>query len=119
MGETGRDTGEARAPIGPQPQARLMSIMESLKKIFDPETGANVLEPGLVRDRRAEGGRVRFTLGPASSVCPVAFNLGARVREAISSVPGVAEPAVRVANHKRAEEIERLLNESSAGEGAE
>jgi metal-sulfur cluster biosynthetic enzyme len=102
------------SPIGPRHAVLFESIMEVLSKVIDPETGIDLLKLGLVRDIQTNDGDVSLKLRPASSVCPVAFRLGALVKDAIFSVPGVKSLRIRVENFNRAEELESLLNQDSA-----
>lgn len=105
--------------IDPQEDVLLRAIMEALNKVIDPETGTDVLKLGLVRNIQTDGGFVRFTLRPASSVCPAAFALGALIKETVSAIPGVETLSVKVTNYTRAAELESILNEgvSQKGEG--
>jgi len=95
----------------------LEEIKGELRNVVDPETGMDVLSIGLVRDIQVDGGDVCLTLRPASVVCPVAFRLGALVRDAVSSIAGVINLKIRVEKYVRAAELEALLNERSSQKG--
>lgn len=100
-----------------QQASLLEEIKGELRNVVDPETGIDVLSIGLVRDIQIDGGDVCLTLRPASVVCPVAFRLGALVRDAVSSIRGVRKLNIRVENYIRAAELEALLNEGSSQKG--
>ncbi len=87
------------------------TIRQTLSKVIDPETGADVLRMGLIRHMVAENGRVRLTFRPSSPVCPQAFKLGEAIRQAVHGVPGVQQVKIKVENFNRAEELEALLQE--------
>lgn len=97
-----------------QQASLLEEIKAELSRVVDPETGMDVLSIGLVRDIRTDGRSVSLTLKPASAVCPVAFRLGALVRDAVSSIAGVINLNIKVENYIRAAELESLLNEGSS-----
>lgn len=100
-----------------QKASLLKEIEEKLSQIVDPETGMDVLRIRLARDIQVDQGNVRITLRPSSQVCPIAFKLGAMIKDAISSVAGVVGLTIEVKNYIRASELESLLNESSSRKG--
>jgi len=92
------------------------AIDERLATVVDPGAGLDVKRMGLVRDLVvSDAGEVSFTFKPASPLCPMAFSLAPAIKEAIESIPGISRVLVHVENFNRAEELERLLQESGDG----
>ncbi|MFP4343143.1 MAG: metal-sulfur cluster assembly factor [Anaerolineales bacterium] len=87
-------------------------ILLKLVEVIDPETGVDVLRMRLIEDLQVEeeSGRVTYRFRPSSPLCPLAVSLGTDIREAVESVPGVAEQQIEVVNYVRAEELTELLN---------
>lgn len=86
-------------------------VAAALEDVEDPGTGLAVLSMGLIPRLEADHqGAVRLTFRPSSSVCPLAFELGARILQAVQAVDGVASVRVDVENYARADELEAVLN---------
>jgi len=86
-------------------------ILKSLSEVVDPETGLSVVRMGLVRDLKVEegSGKVSLAIRPTSFLCPMAFKLGAEIRDAVRSVAGVSNVDITVENFARAKELNLLL----------
>jgi len=92
------------------------SIEEHLAEVIDPGAGLDVFRMGLVRGLTVtDDGDVFLTFRPSSPVCPMAFTLAPAIKGAIQSVPGVTGVLIHVENFNRADELEALLAEGSAG----
>ncbi len=86
-------------------------IEDALRRVIDPETGEDVMSMGLITrlTPRADG-VVDVTFRPTSAICPLAFQLGADIRDAVAGVEGVQRVNIEVENYARAEELQRVLN---------
>ena len=85
--------------------------MAALADVIDPETGMSVVEMGLITHLGADDeGAVAVTFRPSSNVCPLAFQLGSDIADAVASVHGVSDVKVKVDSYVRAEELEKALN---------
>ncbi len=87
-------------------------IEEVLAQIIDPETGMDVMRMKLVRDLTVnENGKVDLTFRPSSVFCPLGFQLGINIKEAVQSVPGVTNVQVHVDGYIHADQLRTILAE--------
>lgn len=85
-------------------------VQESLRQVIDPETGKDVISMRLVRDLNVEkDGYVELTFRPSSIFCPLGFQLGINIKEAVKGVPGVRAVRVKVENYTHAGQLEEML----------
>jgi metal-sulfur cluster biosynthetic enzyme len=90
----------------------LQKIEESLAHVIDPETGMDVMRMKLVRDLKVgQGGDVELTFRPSSVLCPLGFQLGINIKEAVQSVPGVESVQVNVDGFIHADQLRTILAE--------
>ena len=90
----------------------LEELEEKLRQVIDPETGMDVMRMRLVRDLKVnEEGRVELTFRPTSVLCPLGFQLGINIKEAIQSVPGVKNVQVHVDGFIHADQLRKILAE--------
>jgi len=90
----------------------LQKIEESLAHVIDPETGMDVMRMKLVRDLKVgQGGDVELTFRPSSVLCPLGFQLGINIKEAVQSVPGVESVQVNVDCFIHADQLRTILAE--------
>jgi len=88
------------------------AIVERLRTVIDPETGADVVRMRLVEDLEVgEGGRVSYTFRPSSPVCPLAVALVQQIKLAVSEVSGVESQEITVEGYVGAEELTALIND--------
>ena len=88
----------------------LEAIEHSLSEVIDPETGMDVMRMKLVRDLKInEKGKVELTFRPSSVLCPLGFQLGINIKEAVQSVPGVASVQVHVDGFIHADQLRTIL----------
>jgi len=71
-------------------------VLDALRKVRDPELGADVVSMGMIKDLRVEGGRVYFTLELTTPACPFNEQLKEEVLRAARSVRGVTDVSVEV-----------------------
>jgi len=87
------------------------AILEQLKTIIDPETGADVMRMCLVEKLEVSpNGRVSYTFHPSSPLCPIAVFLVQQIKQAIAAVPGVTKQTIVVTGYVAAEELTKLIN---------
>jgi len=87
-------------------------ILERLKTVIDPETGADVVRMRLVDDLAVDAaGRVSYTFRPSSPLCPIAVFLVQQIKQAIATVPGVAAQRIEVTGYVAAQELTKLINQ--------
>ncbi len=90
----------------------LKSIEESLCQVLDPETGMDVTRMKLVQDLKvAQDGEVELTFRPSSILCPLGFQLGINIKQAVLEVPGVKRVQVHVDGYIHAEQLKKILEE--------
>jgi metal-sulfur cluster biosynthetic enzyme len=93
-------------------------VVQALKAVIDPETSQDVWEMRLVRELEVSGeGDVRLIFRPSSVVCPLAFALGASIKEAVKFVPGVRHVDVKIQGFVYAQQLDLLLKEMDRNEG--
>ena len=46
-------------------------VMNSLKKVIDPETGIDIVSMGLIRSIKIDADRVRIEFSPTTPFCPL------------------------------------------------
>ncbi len=71
-------------------------VLDALRKVRDPELGADVVSMGMIKDLRVEGGRVYFTLELTTPACPFNEQLKEEVLRAVRSVGGVTDVSMEV-----------------------
>lgn len=71
-------------------------VLDALRKVRDPELGADVVSMGMIKDLRVEGGRVYFTLELTTPACPFNEQLKEEVLRAARSVRGVTDVSMEV-----------------------
>jgi len=88
------------------------AVEEKLRQVIDPEMGMDVMRMRLVRDLKVdEHGDVELTFRPSSVLCPLGFQLGINIKEAVLDVPGVKSVLVHVDGYMHAEQLKKILDE--------
>lgn len=85
-------------------------IVERLKVVIDPETGADVLRMRLIEDLTVDMGTAAYTFRPSSPLCPIAVSLVQEIKQAVAEVPGVYAQKITVSGYVAAEELTNLIN---------
>ena len=86
------------------------AIIENLKTVIDPETGADVVRMQLVRDIQIdENGKVTYIFRPSSPLCPIAVPLALAIIGAINGVQGVSGQSISVVDYVEAELLTEML----------
>jgi metal-sulfur cluster biosynthetic enzyme len=87
-------------------------VEEKLRQVIDTETGMDVMRMRLVRDLKVdEHGHVELTFRPSSILCPLGFQLGINIKEAVLDVPGVKSVQVNVDGFIHGEQLKKILEE--------
>jgi len=87
-------------------------VEEKLGQVIDPETGMDVMRMRLVRDLKVDQhGDVELTYRPSSVLCPLGFQLGINIKEAVLDVPGVKSVQVHVDGFIHGEQLKKILEE--------
>ena len=71
-------------------------IIESIKKVYDPEIPVNIYELGLIYDIKIKKGDVEVTMTLTSPFCPVAGSLPKEVAARVAEVEGVKNANVEL-----------------------
>lgn len=82
-------------------------ILESLRKVQDPELGRDIVELGMVHDVTVENGVVRLTLALTTLACPLRERIVDHVRLALLRLEGVRDVQVAL-REMTVEEKERI-----------
>jgi len=82
-------------------------VMDALFTVIDPEIGLNIVELGMVKDVKIEGGRVRVLIALTVPSCPLANTLKRDVERAVGSLDGVQSVTVEITSMSQ-EELDRL-----------
>jgi metal-sulfur cluster biosynthetic enzyme len=87
-------------------------VEEKLRQVIDAETGMDVMRMRLVRDLKVDQrGDVELTFRPSSILCPLGFQLGITIKEAVLDVPGVKRVKVHVDGFIHGEQLKKILEE--------
>ena len=90
----------------------LEAIKESLAQVVDPETGMDVMRMKLVRDLKVdENGNVELTFRPSSVLCPLGFQLGISIKQAVLAVHGVRSVLVKVDGFVHSDQLQTILKQ--------
>jgi ATP-binding protein involved in chromosome partitioning len=65
------------------------AVLDALKIVRDPDLNRDIVSLGFVKDFRADGGRVAFTIELTTPACPVKDQMRDQARAAVLQVPGV------------------------------
>jgi metal-sulfur cluster biosynthetic enzyme len=86
------------------------AIVEKLKTVIDPETGADVIRMRLVQDISIdEAGFVSCKFKPSSPLCPIAVPLSLAIIQAIKEIPEVTGQKITVVDYVQADLLNDIL----------
>lgn len=86
------------------------AILEKLKQVIDPETGADVVRMKLIENLVVgETGKVSYTFRPSSPFCPIAVPLGLMIIQAVSEAKGVTGQCIKVVDYIEADKLNELF----------
>ncbi|MBI4523886.1 MAG: metal-sulfur cluster assembly factor [Deltaproteobacteria bacterium] len=72
------------------------TVLDALKRVYDPEIPVDVVNLGLVYEVVMDGGRVDVTMTTTAVGCPVGNYIAAQAEQAIRNIPGVTEVHVEI-----------------------
>ena len=84
-------------------------IIESLRGVFDPELGSDVVDLGMVREVTIDGGRVTVGLALTIAECPMRSQIENDTVRKIKAIPGVNDVVVKTKAMTKAQRAE-LMN---------
>jgi len=85
-------------------------VIDALKQVIDPETGADVMRMRLVVDLKIKGdGSAEYIFRPSSPLCPIALTLVLEIIEAIKTIEAVTNQKVTVKDYVGADELNKIL----------
>jgi metal-sulfur cluster biosynthetic enzyme len=88
------------------------AILDRLRQVIDPETGADVIRMRLIDNLIVtETGEAHYTFRPSSPVCPIAVYLVQQIKQAVAEVPGVTGQKITVEDYVSAEQLTHLINQ--------
>lgn len=71
-------------------------ILAALSKVQEPELHKDLVTLQMIRDLEIEGDRIRFTVMLTTPACPLRTKIEKEAREAVLSVPGVAQVDIKM-----------------------
>src|SRR3989338_7666706 len=77
------------------------SILETLKKVQDPDLGRDIVSLGFVKNLRLSGGKIDFDLELTTPACPVKDQLKSQCEQLLKALPGVETVEVRMTSNVR------------------
>ncbi len=72
------------------------AVCEALKRCYDPEIPANIVDLGLIYTLRVEGPKVDVTMTLTAIGCPVAGEVMAQVQDEVCQTPNVESCTVNL-----------------------
>jgi ATP-binding protein involved in chromosome partitioning len=77
-------------------------VLDALKSVDDPELNRSLVELGMIRDIRVDGGRVSFEVELTTPACPLKSQIQADCEAAVKKLAGVESVDVRFGAQVRA-----------------
>jgi len=72
------------------------AVMAALSKVQEPELHKDLVSLNMIRDVQIQDGDVRFTVMLTTPACPLRDQIERETREAVASIPGVKNVAVKL-----------------------
>ncbi|MDX2344328.1 MAG: Mrp/NBP35 family ATP-binding protein [Acidimicrobiia bacterium] len=86
----------------------MTEIEAALKRVIDPELGADIVDLGMVKDVRVEGNKVTVKVALTIAACPLRDQIENEVLRKLRAVPGVEEVAVEIGAMTQAERTDLM-----------
>jgi ATP-binding protein involved in chromosome partitioning len=80
---------------------RREDVLEALGRVQDPDLKRDLVTLGMIEDLAVRDGQVAFTLVLTTAACPLKEQLEGACREAVASLAGVREVAIRTTSRVR------------------
>lgn len=77
------------------------SIVEQIKKVYDPEIPVNIYDLGLIYDLKIVGSEVYILMTLTTATCPAAAFIPEEVKSVVGDTPGVAAVHVDIVYEPR------------------
>ncbi len=77
-------------------------ILGALRRVKDPDLGRGIVALGFVKDMKACGENVSFTIELTTPACPVREQMKEEARRAVLSVPGIKNVEIKMTSQVRA-----------------
>ena len=87
---------------------QLTDIEAALQRVIDPELGANIVDLGMVKDVRIDGGSVAVKVALTIAACPLRDQIENEVLRKLRAVPGVTEAKIEIGAMTQAERTELM-----------
>jgi ATP-binding protein involved in chromosome partitioning len=71
-------------------------VLESLRKVIDPDLGRDIVSLGFVQDLKIEGGKVSFRLVLTTPACPMKDKMKSESEKALLALEGVEDVEVKL-----------------------
>ena len=72
------------------------TILEALRKVYDPEIPVNLVDLGLIYSTSIENGSVSIKMTLTATACPMHTVISQNVKEAVEALEGVDEAVVDI-----------------------
>ncbi len=72
------------------------TILDALRKVYDPEIPVNLVDLGLIYDASIEDGKVSITMTLTATACPMHVVISQKVKGAVEALEGVSEATVDI-----------------------
>ncbi len=72
------------------------TILDALRKVYDPEIPVNLVDLGLIYDTSIENGKVEITMTLTATACPMHTVISQNVKKAVEKLDGVNEAVVKI-----------------------
>ena len=90
------------------PMAQLTDIYAALARVIDPELGADIVDLGMVKDVRIDGGRVTVKIALTIAACPLRDQIENEVIRKLKAVPGVTDVEIEIGAMTQAERTDLM-----------
>lgn len=83
--QPGQENGHPEGPASRE------AVLDSLRNVYDPELGINIVDLGLVYEVEVEDGRVDITYSLTTMGCPIGPLIEQQMQQFVSAVSGVEQ----------------------------
>lgn len=87
---------------------QMTEIEEALKRVIDPELGADIVDLGMVKDVRVDGGTVTVKVALTIAACPLRDQIENEVTRKVRAVAGVEDVVVEIGAMSQAERTQLM-----------
>ena len=99
---------------------QMTEINAALQRVIDPELGADIVDLGMVKDVKVDGGHVTVKVALTIAACPLRDQIESEVHRKLKAVSGVTDVTINIGAMSQAERTELMERARlRAREGAE